>query len=293
MTKPLFTFRGRSISGEQLVTIHQAIETYWHKGRSVISRALCEQWHWVYPHGGLKDQYCRMLLLGLERAGHITLPRQLRPNNNKNRRRHLPQADLFPPCPLEGRLGEVGPVTMVRASTLAQQRQWWDVIQTHHYLGGQRIVGSKLYYLAYIQGQLVAALGWGMPAWAVAPRDRFIGWDKQIRRQNLRGIVNNVRFLILPHVRVKYLASHLLARSAQEIARVWQEVHGYPIYLLETFVDSSRFAGTCYRAANWVNVGQTNSPVRQGTRAVSPGHPKAVYCYPLVRDFRTKLMGQG
>ena len=138
----------------------------------------------------------------------------------------------------------------------------------------------------------MAALGWGMAAWAVAARDRFIGWNEQIRRQNLRGIVNNVRFLILPHVRVKYLASHLLARSAQELARVWNEVHGYPIYLLETFVDKSRFAGTSYQAANWVNVGQTTSPIRRGTRAVSPGHPKAVYCYPLVRDFRTKLTGQ-
>lgn len=292
MTNCSFRFRGRSISAEQLSDIRQVIQTHWHKGRTAISRDLCQRWQWVYPHGGLKEQYCRMMLVSMERTGQITLPPQLKPDNNKCRRRHLPQPELFSSRPLEDRLGNVGPVTLLRASTPAQVRRWWEAIRAYHYLGGQRIVGSKLHYLAFIGDQLVAALGWGMPAWAVAPRDRFIGWNGVTRRQNLRGIVNNVRFLILPHVRVKYLASHLLARSAQILASEWMAVHGYPIYLLETFVDSSRFKGTCYQAANWVNVGQTNSPVRKGSRAVSPGHPKAVYCYPLVKDFRAKLMGQ-
>lgn len=292
MTEALLTFRGRNINSEELEVIRKVIESCWHKGRRTISRALCQEWRWVYPHGGLKDQYCRMLLVRLERAGHIRLPPGIHSGNNEHRRHQNSQPELFLPCPLQGRLGDVGAVTLVRANTPGQVRQWWDAIRTHHYLGGQRIVGSKLHYLAFIQGQLVAALGWGTPAWAVAARDRFIGWDGPTRRQHLCGIVNNVRFLILPHVRVKYLASHLLARSAQILASEWMQVHGYPIYLLETFVDSSRFKGTCYRAANWVNVGQTTSPVRRGTRAVSPGNPKAIYCYPLVKDFRAKLMGQ-
>jgi len=288
-----FRFRGRSISSEELADIHQIVKTHWQKGRKAISRALCQRWQWVYPHGGLKDQYCRMLLVRLAHAEHIKLPAGKHSGNNEHRHRHpLPQPELFLPSPLEDRLGQMGPVTVVRANTPAQVEQWWDVIRRYHYLGGERIVGSKLHYLAFIGGQLVAALGWGMPAWAVAARDQFIGWDSPTRRQHLRGIVNNVRFLILPHVRVKYLASHLLARNAQILASEWMAVHGYPIYLLETFVDSSRFKGTCYRAANWVNVGQTNSPVRCGTRAVSPGNPKAIYCYPLVKDFRAKLMGQ-
>lgn len=292
MTEALLTFRGRNISREDIAEIRKVIETHSDKRRRQLSRILCEQWGWVYPHGGLKDQYCRMLLVRLERAGHIKLPAAIHSGNNEHRQRNLlRKPELFLPSPLEGRLGEVGPVSLVRVSTPAAVQTWWDAIQTHHYLGGQRIVGSKLYYLAYVQGQLVAALGWGMPAWAVAARDRFIGWDGATRRQHLRGIVNNVRFLILPGVRVKYLASHLLARSAQILASEWMAVHGYPIYLLETFVDSSRFKGTCYRAANWVNVGQTNSPVRRGTRATSPENPKTIYCYPLAKDFRAKLMG--
>jgi hypothetical protein len=183
----------------------------------------------------------------------------------------------------------MGSVTLTRVHRRADVQQWWAAIRTHHYLGGERIVGPRLYYSAFLQGQLVAALGWGAPAWAVACRDRWIGWDAVTRRRGLRGIVNNVRFLILPSVRVRYLASHLLARCARVLPDDWQQVHGYPISLLETFVDRARFAGTCYQAANWIHVGDTASPVRAGTKATTAGAPKAVFCYPLGPDFRAKL----
>ncbi len=127
MTEALstFRFRGRCIGSEELTDIRKALDTHWHKGRGAISRELCRQWQWIYPHGGLKDQYCRMLLVRLERAGHITLPPRLRPDNNKNRKRLLPEPELFLPSRLEGRLGEVGPVTIVRVSTPVGVRQWW------------------------------------------------------------------------------------------------------------------------------------------------------------------------
>lgn len=287
---PLLTFRRRTITEVDLAHIRTVVTTHWARGRAAISRVLCEDWHWRQPNGYVKAQVCRMLLVELERRGLLTLPPRLRPVNRARPRRPtgIP-ASLFAPSLVEGRLGAVGPVTLTLAHTPAEVRQWWVAIRTHHYLGGARIVGPKLYYLAFLQGELVAALGWGAPAWAVACRDRWIGWDAPTRQRGLRGIVNNVRFLILPTVKVKYLASHLLARCARVLPADWPRVHGYPIHLLETFVDRTRFAGTCYQAANWIHVGDTASPVRAGTKAVTPGSPKAVFCYPLGPDFRAKL----
>ncbi len=288
MDTPVLVFRDRTITEGDLVHIRAVVTALWARGRSAISRQLCTDWAWVQPNGYLKAQVCRMLLVRLEQAGYFTLPPPLRPHNNHARR--PPRiASRCPAPPLAGRLGQVGPVTLTLVRTSAERRQWWELIRTHHYLGGTRIVGAHLYYLAFVQGQLVAALGWGAPAWAVACRDRWIGWKAPTRQHGLCGIVNNVRFLILPHVHVKYLASHLLARCAKQLSTDWPQIHGYPIYLLETFVDRARFAGTCYKAANWVAVGDTASPVRAGSKAVTAGAPKAVFCYPLVPDFRERL----
>lgn len=289
MDTPVFVFRDRTITEADLTHIRAVVAALWARGRSAISRQLCADWAWVQPNGYLKAQVCRMLLVRLERAGVLTLPPPLRPHNNHARQSPRIASFRGPAHPLVGRLGHVGPVILTLVRTAAERRQWWDLIRTHHYLGGTRIVGSHLSYLAFVQGQLVAALGWGAAAWTVACRDRWIGWAAPTRQRGLRGIVNNVRFLILPHVTVKYLASHLLARCARVLPADWPQVHGYPIYLLETFVDRTRFAGTCYKAANWVHVGETTSPVRTGTKAVTPGSPKAVFCYPLVPDFRAKL----
>lgn len=289
MDTPGFVFRGRTITEEDLAHIRAVVTTFWARGRSAISRQLCADWHWVQPNGYLKAQVCRLLLVRLEQAGLLTLPPPLRPHNNHLRGVPRVVPSLSPAPALTGRLGQMGPVTLTLARTPAERRQWWAVIRAHHYLGGKRIVGARLYYLAFCQGQLVAALGWGAAAWAVACRDRWIGWDAVTRQRGLRGIVNNVRFLILPQVKVQYLASHLLARCAQQLPTDWPQVHGYPIALLETFVDRARFAGTCYKAANWIQVGDTTSPVRAGTKATTAGLPKTLFCYPLVPDFRAKL----
>lgn len=286
----LLTFRGRRINSTDLAHIQAVVAAHWTRGRAAISRVLCEDWDWRQPNGYLKAQLCRMLLVALERQGLLTLPPRLRPvNRARPRPAGGPQMSLLAAPPLVGRLGAMGPVTLTLAQTPATVRQWWTVIRASHYLGGERIVGPRLYYLAFCQGHLVAALGWGGAAWAVACRDQWIGWEAATRQRALRGIVNNVRFLILPHIQIKYLASHLLARCAAVLPADWQRVHGYPVFLLETFVERPRFAGTCYKAANWIAVGDTASPVHAGTKAVTPGTPKGVFCYPLVPDFRAKL----
>ena len=289
MDTPILVFRHRPITEADLTHIRAVVTALWARGRSAISRQLCADWHWVQPNGYPKAQVCRMLLVRLEQAGRLTLPPPLRPHNNHLRRGAREVPSLIPAPVLTGRLGQVGPVTLTLVRTPAERRQWWAVIRAYHYLGGERIVGARLYYLAFCQGQLVAALGWGAAAWTVACRDHWIGWEAVTRQHGLRGLVNNVRFLILPQVKVKYLASHLLARCAKRLPTDWFQIHGYPIYLLETFVDRARFAGICYQAANWVAVGDTASPVRVGTKAVTAGAPKTVFCYPLVRTFRERL----
>ncbi len=149
--------------------------------------------------------------------------------------------------------------------------------------------GSYLKYLAYLDDRLVACLGWGSASWNVACRDSFIGWSTPLRKKNLAKVVNNVRFLILPWVKVEHLASKILAMNIRCLADDWRFLYGETIVLLETFVDMARFQGTCYRAANWRYVGKTRGIAKSGNDHCYHGQPKAVYLYPLARDFRESL----
>jgi len=165
-----------------------------------------------------------------------------------------------------------------------EERLWNHLIETYHYLGNPRIVGSYLKYLVHLDGRPVAALGWGSAAWRVAARDSFIGWDNEHRLANLHKVASNVRFLILPWVRVKCLASRILAANVRRLPHDWQAFYNQRLVLLETFVDITRFAGTCYKAANWLHVGLTRGRGKYGPN--TPSAPvKAVFLYPLARNF--------
>ena len=150
-------------------------------------------------------------------------------------------------------------------------------------------MGKSLKYIAYINGDPVACLGWGSAAWSLKPRDEWIGWTKEEKDRNLCGIVNNVRFLILPWIRIKYLASYLLGLSVKALPQDWQKSYGHPIYLLETFVEKERFAGTCYKAANWIELGETKGSAKRGGSHSYHGNIKKIFMYPLCNDFREKL----
>ena len=170
-----------------------------------------------------------------------------------------------------------------------EEKLWDHLVHTYHYLGHPWIVGSYLKYLAYLDGRLVACLGWGSASWKVACRDSFIGWGTPIRKKNLSQVVNNVRFLILPWVKVEHLASKVLAANIKRLAADWHSLYQESIVLLETFVDVARFHGTCYRAANWRYVGDTRGIAKSGNGHAYHGQPKAVYLYPLAKDFRERL----
>jgi len=234
----------------------------------------------------------RSLLRKLDDAGLIELPAPVRSANNafRNRAVKLDASDLNS-APLESRLSDLQPIRLRPVARTQEARLFRGLLQQHHYLGYRGPVGENLQYLIHDRrGRVLGCLLYGAAAWRMVDRDRFIGWDDSVRQQNLSGIANNMRFLILPWVRVEHLASHLLALSRRRICADWQEKYGHPIVLLETFVEQGRFAGTCYQADNWIRVGQT----RGRSRNHSSGDPrvavKSVWLYPLHRGFRSALV---
>jgi hypothetical protein len=280
--------RGRPITSQGLELIRSVVHQHWERGRTFISKELCRVWSWHQPNGALKDMACRELLRCLEEKGLITLPFKKIDINRRHRERFLQglphETDL-----LTGRLKEFLPtdVRMVRGSP--QEALHNSLIHQYHYLGYRQIVGPCLKYMAYIQKRPIACLSWGAAAWKVACRDQFIGWSASTRSKNLFLVVNNTRFLILPWVRIPYLASHLLSQNIKRLASDWYRWYHYAPVLLETFVDTERFSGTSYRAANWLWVGRTQGRGKND-RDHRKGLPvKEVFVYPMNKTFREIL----
>ncbi len=287
-------YRGRHVQGKDIALIKKMIAGNPGKSRWFISRELCRQWNWRQQNGVLKDMICRGLLLKLERDGLIALPPRKRVIDNPFLNRKPPESvkvdQTLIECPLKD-MKQAIELHSIRRTNL--ERLYNSLIHEHHYLGYTQPVGENLKYIATFKERPIACIGWSSPAWYIGCRDRFIGWSPEIRKKNLHLIAYQTRFLILPWVRVTYLASHLLAICARIISADWMRLYNHPIYFLETFVDSERFSGTCYKAANWTLLGKTTgrgklAPSKKKTRSI-----KAVFGYPLCRDFRKMLCSLG
>jgi len=287
--------RGRIVTAADVGTIRALIAGHPGASRRQLSKLLCESWSWRQPNGELRDMVCRGLMLALARAGHIELPahRCWPPNNAIAHRRPaaIDSATIdLDRTPVTVRLAAVGPLVIRQVRRTGDERLFDQLVAEHHYLGYTRPVGEHLKYVVWsASGQPLACLAWSSAARHLGPRDRFIGWSAEARRRNLRYLAYNTRFLILPWVDVRYLASHVLGRIARSIARDWQELYGHPVYYLETFVDPERYRGTCYRAANWLWLGRTtgrgkDAPTRRANRPL-----KEVLGYPLTASFRARL----
>ena len=285
------TIRKRTIHDTDLPVIQSIIDENWHSGRTNISRVLCQRWNWVQPNGRLKDMACREVLVTLERAGHLTLPPG-RHNGLNHKRNRFIDSVLVDQSPMEGSLTDYGPVTMTMVRNTLQESLYNSLVHQHHYLGYRQIVGQHLKYMAFIGDRPVACIGWGSAAWAVKSRETYVGWDKPTKENNLSFVVNNTRFLILPWVNIKCLASKILAMNARRISEDWTTIYQQPVYLLETFVEKDRFLGTCYKAANWICVGQTKGTSKKGHDHLVHGKIKDVFLYPLRKDFRKKLKNE-
>ncbi len=283
------TIRKRAIDADEVRFIQNVIDDNWRKSRTEISKILCRKWNWRQPNGHLKDMACREILITLYRKGLIKYPPGKHDGKNSLRNRSIPVIQVDQ-TPLQDSLKNLPSAELRPVRNTDDEPLYNSLVQQHHYLGYRQIVGNHLKYVAFIGERPVACLGWGSAAWKVKSRDDFIGWAPRVRKDRLHFVVNNTRFLILPWVQVKCLASKLLAMNARRICRDWIDTYNYPLYLLETFVEQDRFRGTCYKAANWVRVGQTKGTAKKGHVHYRHGNIKDVFVYPLRKDFR-KLMG--
>jgi hypothetical protein len=251
---------------------------------------LCRRWDWRNARGQLKDMSCRLLLLKLERAGHIRLAPRLRPSTNGFRNRRPPVAPVEK-APIRGELRDLQPLRVsVVAPGSDDARLFLSLLAHEHYLGQRNTVGENMRYLVRDRHERpVACALFGAAAWKCADRDAFIGWDRPTRERNLQRLTNNTRFLIPGWVQVPHLASHVLGLIVRRIRADWQAKYGHPIHALETFVDRSRFKGTCYRAANWLRLGATQGRTRNDRAHSIQAAVKDVYVYPLAANFREAL----
>ena len=281
--------RGRIITADDIVFIQQLIDANPGMSRRKLSAKLCEAWDWKQANGALRDMVCRGLLLMLDRAGQIQLPAVKKRPNNPLARRPRPSPVLIDTTPIRGALKALQPLQIEQVRRTGDERLYNSLIEHHHYLGYEQPVGEHLKYVVWSQERPIACLAWSSAPRHLGCRDRFIGWDKQSRRRNIRFIAYNTRFLIVPWVEVPHLASHILGRIAQRVSADWEALYSHPIYFLETFVDPERFRGTCYRAANWVLLGETTGLGKDDHTKLQNRSIKQLLAYPLTARFRQLL----
>ena len=280
-------YSGREFAPSDIERIRTLIREHPEANRQRLSYLVCEAFDWRKANGGWKDMSCRVALLRMHREGLLELPPPLRQVNPcRSFRRRTAQAEPQPR--LEAAVNELADLRLERVGPQSSAL-WNEYIDRYHYLGYKPLPGAQLRYFAYAGEHPVGLLGFGAAAWKSGPRDEWIGWSRAQRHRNLGGVVNNARFLILPWVRVASLASKLLAMAARSLPAHWEGRYGYRPVLLETFVEAERFAGTCYRAANWTCVGQTQGRGKLGDHRLGQVPIKTVWVYPLAKDFRVRL----
>lgn len=287
----MFTYRGKVVTEKDIAFIQELIALNPGISRWALSRELCRQWNWVQPNGALRDVVCRGMMLELHREGHIRLPEIKRSVRNPFVDRQKPEKILVDQHPLQTELSDLKPLEFRQVRRSADEKLFNSLIDRFHYLGYCHPVGEQLKYLVYARRQPIACLAWSSAPRHIGARDRFIGWSVPMRKDHLSLIAYNSRFLILPWVRVPSLASHILGCMTRILPRDWNQLYCHGLYYLETFVDKDRFAGTCYKAANWIYLGDTtgrgkNDRTNRPNRSI-----KAVWGYPLTKDFRAVLCG--
>jgi hypothetical protein len=283
------SYRHRVITDADIAFICRLVAENPQSSRRRLSEKLCQAWNWVQPNGALRDMVCRGMMLMLHRQGLIELPPVRQIGRSSLSGRDKPAALSIEQTPLSTSFAELGPLEVRQVRRTPEEALFNSLLQQHHYLGYSQPVGEHLKYLVFARGRPVACVAWSSAPRHLGSRDRFIGWSAQARLRNIRLLAYNTRFLILPWVSVPHLASHILGRMARTLSADWQRLYAHPIYFVETFIDPQRFAGTCYRAANWKVMGQTmgrgkDAPTRAVNRSI-----KQVLGYPLVKDFRQRL----
>ena len=293
-TDVVFEFKGKAWKGSELELIEQVVSTCGGLSRQELANTVCELLDWRRANGGLKTWECKQLLDRLDVQGRVELPslRHTKPLGASTRVPHTHEGERGEL--VEGSVCEVAPVVLQTVGTDEERALWRELVGRYHYLGYKVAFGAQLRYLVRVsrpQPTVVGCVQLSSPAWKMSPRDRWVGWDEPTRRRNLQRIVNQSRFLLLPWVKIRNLASHILAKMVREFPSEWERAYGIRPVLVETFVDLQRFPGTCYRAANWHYLGTTQGRGRMDRHHERQGaSPKGVFVYPLVPRFRQALM---
>ena len=288
------TFCGRSFGEGEIAEIKEIAGSCQGLSRTELANTVCELLCWKRPSGRLKTVECRQFLEYLECNGLIDLPvrKKGRPQGAKTNVSRSDKSEVQ--SPVTGKVGEFVPLLLGKVESKEQRDLWYEYIDRYHYLGYQLPFGAQLRYFIETgreQKSILGCLQFSSPAWKMAPRDRWIRWNDEQRKCNLQKIISNSRFLLLPWVKVKNLASSVLALAVRVVPDDWQSCHGYRPVLMETLVDQRRFKGICYKAANWVHVGTTTGRGRMDRRRKRHGMaPKEIYLYPLTARFRQELL---
>lgn len=285
---------GQEFSDTVIERIKATVQKEAALSRYALSRRVCEWMDWRRPNGELKDMSCRVALLALHKRGLIDLP--LRRREAVQKRQAASPAAAQEADTVSGTLSQMGKVTLVQVGKGGSKnsRLWTEIMEHHHYLGSGPLCGAQLRYLIHSERHgWLGGLAFSAAAWAVGARDRWIGWDKAARREHLSKVICNSRFLIMPHIFVPNLASHVLSLSVKRLPEDWLECYGEAPALIETYVEKARFRGVCYKASNWLHVGSTQGRGRQD-RANKYGVPvKDVYLYPLAKDNTREQLCEG
>lgn len=287
-------FCGQIVKNQQLFEITEIIETFPNLSRTELANTVCELFSWKRPTGRLKSVECRKFLERLDEKGTISLPacRKQYANRGAAEVQRTGKADIQPT--ISSGLKELSPILLIRVETREQRQLWYEYVDRYHYLGYQVPFGAQLRYFikSGANDDILGCFQFSSPAWKMAPRDRWIGWTDEQRKVNLQKIINNSRFLIFPWVSVKNLASSVLALAVKTIPDDWQRSYGYRPVLMETLVARKRFKGTCYKAANWIHMGQTTGRGRMDRDNNQQGASvKEIFVYPLTPRFRQELAG--
>jgi len=283
---------GRTVSTEDVVRIRAWLQAHPNSNRTRLSRELCLAWNWRNRAGRLKDMAARVLLLRLERRGHIQLPPRRTASVNRLRNRDFGQID-HDQSPIAGPLERLRPVQVEPViEGTAEARLFQFLLARYHYLEHRNCLGENMRYLAKDrQGRPLACLLFGAAAWKAAARDQWLGWSSEQRCRHLELVTNNTRFLLVPWVGVRQLSSHLLGQVTARLSADWQRKYGHPIYLVESFVEQPRFAGTCYQAAGWIPVGLTTGRTRNDDGLKPRVARKTIYLNVLQADALRRLRG--
>jgi hypothetical protein len=285
---------GRSITEEDIETALFIVDTYGSFSRKELANTMCECLDWVTSRDKPKVDAGIKLLEYLEEEGLIVLP----PKNEKmaaagrQAMKAIPITERTDPKKeLTGELSDYAQIELKVAYTQGSIELWKEYIERYHPLKYAKPVGTNIKYLIKCKTRVLGCMLFSASAWALEDRDKWIGWNEFDRSQRLIYVVNNTRFLILPWVKINNLASHILGKAVKQLPKDWLKEYRYQPVLLETFVDTEKYAGTCYKASNWINIGRTKGRGRYDRNKEYLSSPKDIYMYPLRKDFRKYLTG--